>query len=69
LFVPEAWFSEAYRLRRSKCDFPAELAFRTKPQLAAEMLQNVVKDGLLPFKYVVADTVYGNSEDFLYIAS
>jgi len=65
LFVPEAWFSEAYQLRRSKCDFPVELAFRTKPQLAAEMLHTVVQDGQLPFKYVVADTVYGNSEDFL----
>jgi SRSO17 transposase len=29
------------------------------------MLQAVVHDGLLPFKYVVADCLYGNSPDFL----
>src|SRR5262249_11424936 len=34
-------------------------------QLAATMLQAIVQEGLLPFKYVVADCLYGNSPDFL----
>jgi SRSO17 transposase len=29
------------------------------------MLQAIVQEGLLPFKYVVADCLYGNSPDFL----
>ena len=29
------------------------------------MLQAMAQEGLLPFKYVVADCLYGNSPDFL----
>ena len=44
---------------------PEELTFQSKPQLAAAMLQAHAQEGLLPFKYVVADCLYGNSPDFL----
>ena len=65
LFVPEAWFSEAYAARRTTCNVPTELTFSTKPQLAAAMLQAIAHEGLLPFQYVVADCLYGQSPDFL----
>jgi len=65
LFMPEVWLSDAYAERRVKCRVPAERAFQSKPQLAAEMLQAICKGGLVPFKYVVADGLYGNSPDFL----
>jgi len=64
LFLPEAWFTEAYAPRRTKCNVPTELTFRSKPQLAAAMLQAIAHEGLLPFKYVVADCLYGNSPAF-----
>src|SRR5262249_53512568 len=41
------------------------LTFQSKPQLAAAMLERIVREGLLPCKYVVADCLYGNSPDFL----
>jgi SRSO17 transposase len=44
---------------------PDALRFQSKPQLAAAMLQAMAREGLLPFKYVVADCLYGNSPDFL----
>jgi SRSO17 transposase len=65
LFLPEAWFTEAYAARRARCQVPPEVSFQSKPQLAATMLQAIVRGGLLPFKYVVADCLYGNSPDFL----
>src|SRR5499433_128412 len=65
LFLPEVWFTEAYAARQARCQVPAEVTFRTKPQLAAAMLHHIVHEGLLPFKYVVADCLYGNSPDFL----
>jgi SRSO17 transposase len=55
LFLPEVWLTEAYAARRARCQVPAEVTFRTKPQLAAAMLHTIVHEGLLPFKYVVAD--------------
>ena len=65
LFLPEVWFTEAYAARRARGQVPAALTFRSKPQLAAAMLQAITQEGLLPFKYVVADCLYGNSPDFL----
>jgi SRSO17 transposase len=65
LFLPEAWLTDAYAPRRTRCHVPTELTFQSKPQLAAAMLQSIVREGLLPCKYVVADCLYGNSPDFL----
>jgi SRSO17 transposase len=55
LFRPETWLSEAYAARRTTCHVPAELTFQSKPQLAAAMLHAIMREGLLPFKYIVAD--------------
>jgi len=44
---------------------PDDVTFHTKPQLAVEMLQAIRSKGRLPFKYLVADCLYGNSPDFL----
>ena len=65
LFLPEAWWTDAYAPRRTRCSLPTELTFQSKPQLAATMLQTIVPEGLLPFKYGVADCLYGKSPDFL----
>jgi SRSO17 transposase len=65
LFLPELWFSEAYAERRHKCQVSADLTFQTKPQLAAKMIKAIRGAGRLPFKYLVADCLYGNSPDFL----
>jgi len=65
LFLPEVWFTDAYAARRTKCNLPDALSFQSKPQLAATMLQAIAREGILPFKYVVADCLYGNSPDFL----
>src|SRR5882724_5207372 len=65
LFLPEAWLTDAYAARRTRCNVPTELTWQSKPQLAAAMLHALTQEGLLPFKYVVADCLYCNSPDFL----
>ena len=65
LFVPEKWFTDEYAERRAKCRFPKDLEFKTKPQLAVELLREIVKDGQVPFRFIAADTTYGNSPDFI----
>ncbi|MBU4143101.1 transposase, partial [Patescibacteria group bacterium] len=42
LFIPEKWFGEDYAERRKKCRLPAESSFKTKPQLAVELLEKIV---------------------------
>lgn len=65
LFVPEQWFEDEYRERREKCKLPEEIAFKTKPQLAVEMLGRIAEQKQLPFRYVLADSVYANSPEFV----
>jgi len=65
LFIPKKWFTDDYFQRRIKCKLPADTVFRTKPQLAVEMLDAVVKESVLPFKYVLSDCLYGISPEFI----
>jgi SRSO17 transposase len=65
LFIPEKWFSGDYSTRRKKCNLPEDTVFKTKPQLAAEMLTDLGKENILPFKYVLADSIYGESPEFI----
>ncbi len=62
LYIPEQWFTEDYKKRREKCLLPADTAFKTKPQLAAEILLDVARQKQLPFRYVLADSVYANPD-------
>lgn len=64
LFVPEKWFGEDYKEKRKKCGFPEDLTFKSKPELAADMFRDINERGTMPFRYVVGDTVYGNSSSF-----
>jgi SRSO17 transposase len=65
LFIPEKWFGDDYADRRRKCKFPEDLFFSTKPQLAVEMLEGIVRENVISFRYLVADTIYGSSPEFL----
>jgi len=65
LFIPEKWFSAEYCTKRQKRQFPEALEFKTKPQLAREMFQDLENQESITFKYVVSDTLYGNSPVFI----
>ena len=65
LYVPEKWFEQEYDLRRKKCHFPEDLAFKTKHQLALDLLQKAEKIGALEGRWVGVDSFFGASPDFL----
>lgn len=65
LFMPEKWFDDDYAIKREKCKVPKDIIFKTKPQLAAEMLTELQQEDTIPFKYIVADTIYGHSPEFI----
>jgi len=65
IFIPEKWFTDEYENKREKCRVPESLVFKTKPQLAVEMLQGIAEENVLPFKYVLADSLYGTSPEFI----
>lgn len=69
LFIPESWFDDEHEEKRKKVKLPEGYEFKTKPQLAAEMFEAIVREGALPFKYIVADHVYGDNPEFLKVVS
>jgi SRSO17 transposase len=62
LFLPEEWAGDFPR--REAAGVPEAVVFRTKPELALEMVQQAVARGL-PFRWVTADGVYGDSPTFV----
>ena len=65
LYIPEHWFSDDYCAKREKCNLPSDVTFKTKPQLAAEMLLDLAARPQLAFRYVLADSVYTASPEFI----
>jgi SRSO17 transposase len=68
IFLPEKWFTNDYRARRKKCRLPKDTVFQTKPQLAVDMLNDIREENILPFKYILADSIYGTSPEFIQAA-
>src|SRR5215204_4169057 len=56
LYLPKAWTDD--RPRRERGHVPVEVAFATKPQLAAAMIGRAIA-AELPFAWVAADSIYG----------
>lgn len=62
LFVPEDWAADLPR--REEAGVPVDVVFRTKPELALEMVVQAEERGL-PFRWVTGDSVYGGSPTFV----
>jgi SRSO17 transposase len=65
LFIPKTWFEDDHFEKRKKCNLPEQSIFQPKPKLAAEMLTALSQEDVLPFKYVLADSLYGTSPEFV----
>jgi SRSO17 transposase len=67
LSLPEGWCGDTAeaRQRREGVHIPPDVAFRTKPQLAAELIRNVIVLGEAPLAWITADEEYGKNGEFL----
>src|SRR5205085_5890652 len=61
LYLPEEWCDDLPRRRKAK--IPDEVAFQTKPQLAAELCEQAAA-WELPVAPVLADSAYGDDAGF-----
>jgi SRSO17 transposase len=64
LYVPQKWFGPEYADRRDKCGFAEDLAFKSKNELALEMLQQLEERGM-PFQWIGCDSAFGADREFL----
>jgi len=65
LYVHQSWFQKDSRQRWQRCGIPKEIIFRTEPELALEMIQQIVARDQLFFRWVTADEHFGQNPAFL----
>ena len=67
LFLPESWCEATPETndRRDRAHIPEDVAFRTKPRIAAELVRDVAVLGQVELDWVVADDEYGRAGHFL----
>ena len=66
LYLPKIWFSTAYQERREKkCRVPKAITFKTKPEIALELFNQLWESKLFPGQWVTCDASFGNNEGFL----
>jgi len=61
LYMPETWAKD--RDRRLEAKVPKELEFRTKPEIALDIIDRALEDGIAPAP-VVVDSGYGDNGPF-----
>jgi len=64
LFMPESWFDDEHRDQRTACGVPEDLKSKTKPEIGLELLKRAIERNSLPFQWVAADELYGDSPAF-----
>jgi SRSO17 transposase len=65
LYLPESWLSAEMAQARAGCGLPDDQPLQTKPDLALTLLQQTVARHHLPFQWVAADALYGDTPAFL----
>jgi SRSO17 transposase len=65
LYLPELWFSADYQEKREKCKIPEEVVFKSKTELALEMVSEQARLGVLPYSWLCFDEFFGRDSAFL----
>jgi SRSO17 transposase len=65
LFLPEPWFDEAHAPLWRACRIPADVAFRTKAELGAELVEQLQQRSELPASWLVCDAWFGRNQALL----
>jgi len=60
LYLPDSWFAEDHRELWQACRIPEGTPFRSKHELAAELIEETMKAGELRGRWVVCDEGYGD---------
>ena len=60
LYIPKEWLDD--EKRRNEAGIPKTVEFKTKPQMALEMIQEATVAGV-PYRWVTGDCVYGDYTD------
>jgi len=65
LYLPRDWFTAESRARWQACAIPEDISFRTKAELAAELVEGVRHKQRLRARWLTCDEWYGRNPSFL----
>ena len=67
LYLPASWCGDTAeaRDRRDRVHIPLEVGFRTKPEIAADLIRGVAALGVVGLDWVTADSLYGKNGPWL----
>ena len=65
LYIPEKWFNEDYTELRKKCGVSEEKCFKTKNEIALEMIRDIFKNCKLNIKWIGGDAAFGCDHKFV----
>ncbi len=65
LYLPQCWFEPAYQERRRACHIAEDILFKTKPELAIELLTPLLAKGQFEGQWIACDCSFGNNPSFL----
>ena len=62
LYLPQEWFEASSQARWARCAIPEGTVFRTKLELAWEMIEKLQAQGAVPFSWVLCDEAFGDRD-------
>lgn len=65
LYVPEKWFDDDHQKHRRECDVPEDLRFKTKIEIALELIRGIRESGCFPAKWLGCDSFFGINTEFI----
>lgn len=65
LYIPKEWFGKEYDEKRNECQVPEGMKFKTKNQMAKEMLSDIINSQLFDIHCIGCDAAFGSDHTFL----
>lgn len=65
LYLPKEWFDDSHKELRKKCQVPDTKKFKTKNEIALEMITEIANKNILNIKWIGCDAAFGCDHDFV----
>jgi len=65
LYLPEKWCSDECQKLRQECGVPKDIKFKSKVDIASDMIRDAMVSGKFPAKWIGCDSFFGRNKEFL----
>ena len=65
LYIPKEWFDDEHKGQCKKCQIPDDRVFKTKNEIAKEMITSITNKNLLDIKWIGCDAAFGCDHNFV----